>query len=104
MLRGRATELERLDELLAAARAGRSGAVVIRGEAGIGKTALLRHVASRGDGAVVLHAEGVEAEMELPFAALHQLCAPLLGDLEGRRLNEALQSAFGWARAASRPT
>jgi DNA-binding CsgD family transcriptional regulator len=104
MLRGRATELGQLDDLLAAARSGRSGAVVLRGEAGIGKTALLRHVASRGDGALVLHAEGVEAEMELPFAALHQLCAPLLGALNGLPppQREALESAFGLS-AGSRP-
>jgi DNA-binding CsgD family transcriptional regulator len=104
MLRGRATEVERLDELLAAARTGRSGAVVLRGEPGIGKTELLRHVASHGDGALVLHAEGVEAEMELPFAALHQLCLPLLGTLEGLPppQREALESAFGLT-AGSRP-
>src|SRR5215475_13420556 len=97
MLRGRSAEIDRLDELIAAAREGRSGAVVVRGEAGIGKTALLDHVASNSDGALVLHAEGVEAEMELPFAALHQLCAPLLGALEGLPTpqREALESAFG---------
>src|SRR5262249_18493564 len=97
MLRGRIAEIDRLDELIAAAREGRSGAVVVRGEAGIGKTALLEHVASNSDGALVLHAEGVEAEMELPFAALHQLCAPLLGALEGLPApqREALESAFG---------
>src|ERR671918_706210 len=97
MLHGRSTEVGRLVELLEAARAGQSGALVVRGEAGIGKTALLNHVASSGDGALVLHAEGVEAEMELPFAALQQLCAPLLGGLD--RLpapqRDALQTAFG---------
>ena len=104
MLRGRAAECAQLDELLAAARDGRSGALVLRGEAGIGKTALLRHVASRGEGALVLHAEGVEAEMELPYATLHQLCAPLLGDLDELPppQREALQSAFGLS-AGSRP-
>jgi DNA-binding CsgD family transcriptional regulator len=104
MLRGRATEFERLDELLEAARAGQSGALVLRGEAGIGKTALLDYVVSSGDGARVLHAEGVEAEMELPFAVLHQLCAPLLGALD--RLpapqRDALQTAFGLS-SGSRP-
>src|SRR5262245_8130151 len=97
MLRGRTAEIDRLDELMAAAHEGRSGAVVVRGEAGIGKTALLGHVASNGGGALVLHAEGFEAEMELPFAALHQLCAPLLGALEGlpSPQREALESAFG---------
>ena len=104
MLHGRATAVGRLVELLEAARAGQSGALVVRGEAGIGKTALLNHVASSGDGALVLHAEGVEAEMELPFAALHQLCAPLLGALD--RLpapqRDALQTAFGLS-SGSRP-
>jgi DNA-binding CsgD family transcriptional regulator len=104
MLHGRSTAVERLVELLEAARAGQSGALVVRGEAGIGKTALLNHVASSGDGALVLHAEGVEAEMELPFAALHQLCAPLLGALD--RLpapqRDALQTAFGLS-SGSRP-
>ena len=72
MLRGRAAELERFEELLAAVRAGRSAAVVVRGEPGIGKTSLLQHAASRADGARIVHAEGVEAEMELPFAGLQQ--------------------------------
>ena len=104
MLRGRETEIGRLDDLVAAARAGRSGAVVLRGEAGIGKTALLRHVAAHAEGALVLHAEGVEAEMELPFAGLHQLCGPLLGALEGLPPPQrgALESAFGLS-AGSRP-
>jgi DNA-binding CsgD family transcriptional regulator len=104
VLRGRATEIGRLDDLVEAARGGRSGAVVLRGEAGIGKTALLRHVASRSDGALVLHAEGVEAEMELPFATLHQLCAPLLDALDGLppSQGDALRSAFGLS-APSRP-
>jgi DNA-binding CsgD family transcriptional regulator len=104
MLHGRTADVGRLVELLDAARAGQSGALVLRGEAGIGKTALLNHVASSADGALVLHAEGVEAEMELPFAALHQLCAPLLGALE--RLpapqRDALQTAFGLS-SGSRP-
>jgi AAA ATPase domain len=104
MLRGRATEIGRLDDLLAAAREDRSGAVVLRGEAGIGKTALLRHVASHSEGALVLHAEGVEAEVELPFSGLQQLCAPLLGAVEELPppQRDALESAFG-LRAGSRP-
>jgi DNA-binding CsgD family transcriptional regulator len=97
MLRGRGSEFAQLDELLDAARDGRSAALVLRGEAGIGKTALVDYVAARHDGAFVLRTEGVEAEMELPFAALHQLVVPLLGQLE--RLpapqREALQTACG---------
>jgi DNA-binding CsgD family transcriptional regulator len=103
VLRGRASECAQLDELLAAARAGRSAALVLRGEAGIGKTALVDYAAAL-DGARVLRTEGVEAEMELPFAALHQLCMPLLDDVE--RLpapqRDALQTAFGLS-AGSRP-
>ncbi len=102
VLRGRATELGRLDELLDAARRGTSGAVVLRGEAGIGKTALLEHVAARAQGARLLTAEGVRSDMELPFAALQQLCAPVLGDAE--RLpppqHDALRTAFGLSPGA----
>jgi len=103
VLRGRTTELARLDELLAAARDGRSGALVLRGEAGIGKTALVEHVGTGDGGARVLRTEAVEAEMELPFAALHQLCLPLLGEVD--RLpepqREALQTAFGLSSGSS---
>jgi DNA-binding CsgD family transcriptional regulator len=97
VLRGRASECAQLDELLAAVRDGRSGALVLHGEAGIGKTALLDYVAAAAYDMRLLRTEGVEAEMELPFAAVQQLCAPLLGSLE--RLpppqRDALQSALG---------
>src|SRR5262249_25157157 len=97
MLRGRAPELGRLDELLDAARRGMSGALVLRGEAGIGKTALLDHVAASAGDARILRAEGVQSDMELPFAALQQLCSPVLGDIA--RLpapqHDALGTAFG---------
>ena len=96
-LRGRETERARLEQLLAAVRAGQSAALVLRGEAGIGKTALLDYAAERGEGNRVVRTAGVESEMELPFAALHQLCAPLLDGLE--RLpppqRDALGTAFG---------
>jgi hypothetical protein len=71
-LRVRAAEVQRLDGLVSAVRAGRSGAVVLRGGARIGKTALLRHVACRCEETLLLRVEGVEAEMELPFAALQR--------------------------------
>jgi predicted ATPase len=74
VLLGRATECAKLDELLNAVRSGRSAALVVRGEAGSGKTALLDHVAGRSDGCRVDRATGVESEMELPFGTLHQLC------------------------------
>jgi AAA ATPase domain len=97
VLRGRASECARLDELLAAAREGRSGALVLRGEAGIGKTALIEYAATSGDESRVLRTEGVESEVELPFAALHQLCARLLGDVDALPgpQRDALQTAFG---------
>jgi AAA ATPase domain len=96
-LAGRGVEGARLDRLLADARAGRSAVLVLRGEPGIGKTAVLGYAAERAQGFRVVRAAGVESEMELPFAGLHQLCAPLLGDL-GRLpppQRDALGTAFG---------
>src|SRR3954463_12819785 len=82
MLRGRRDERAVLDGLLDEARAGASGVLVLRGEAGIGKTALLEHASESASGFRVVRIAGVESEMELAFAALHQLCAPLLDRLE----------------------
>ncbi len=97
VLRGRASECARLEELLSAVRRGESGALVLRGEAGMGKTALLDYVSRLCEGCRVIRAGGVESEMELPFATLHQLCMPLLDGLE--RLpalqRDALRTAFG---------
>ena len=97
MLRGRSAERVQLDRLLEAIHAGQSAVLVLRGEAGIGKTALLEYTAERAEGCRVLRAVGVESEMELPFAGLHQLCAPLLDGLERLPLpqREALGIAFG---------
>ena len=78
-LRGRRLECEALDRLLAGVRAGQSQVLVLRGEAGVGKTALLDYVQERSSGCRVARAAGVESEMELAFAGLHQLCAPMLG-------------------------
>src|SRR4051794_17388275 len=74
---GRTSERAALDGLLARVRAGESEALVIHGEAGIGKTALLRYAARQASGFRVAQLTGVEAEMELPFAAIHQLCATM---------------------------
>src|SRR3954454_9393726 len=74
---GRTTEREVLDGLLARVREGDSEALVIRGEAGIGKTALLRYAARQASGFQVVELTGVEEEMELPFAGVHQLWATL---------------------------
>ncbi|MYX73785.1 AAA family ATPase [Streptomyces sp. SID3915] len=98
-LLGRQLETRRLRELIGAARTGRGGALVLRGEAGIGKSTLLEHVEEAASGFRVLRAGGSELEAELPFAALHQLCLPVLGHLtelpaEHRR---ALRVAFDLA-------
>ena len=73
MLVGRDPERSRLLHLLDGARAGTSGVMVIRGEAGVGKSALLDEVVTHADGASVLRVRGVESEAELPYAALHRL-------------------------------
>ncbi|MFJ9566699.1 AAA family ATPase [Streptomyces fuscichromogenes] len=96
-LRGRNRELTALDQVLATVRAGSSAVLVLRGEAGIGKTALLDRTADRATGFRILRVAGVETETELPFASLHQLCAPLLGGahrLPGPQ-RDALSVAFG---------
>ena len=77
-LLGRRRERELLDRLLEAAGSGDGGALVIHGEAGVGKTALLEYAVEAARAFRVLRTVGVEAEMELPFAALQQLCSPIL--------------------------
>jgi DNA-binding CsgD family transcriptional regulator len=102
MLRGRYDERAVLDGLGADARAGRSGVLVVRGDAGVGKTALLEHAIRSASDLRVLRSVGVEAEMELAFAALHQLCVPVLDRLE--RLpgpqRDALATTFGLSAGA----
>lgn len=97
MLRGRRNETDALDRQLARIRAGHSAVQVLRGEAGVGKTALLDYVAERASGCRVARAAGVQSEMELAFAGLHQLCAPMLDGLEGLPgpQRDALRVAFG---------
>ena len=96
-LRGRASECGLLDGLLADVRRGESRSLVLRGEAGIGKTALLEYLSDSASDITVLRAVGVESEMELAYASLHQLCAPLLDRVarlpEPQR--EAARVAFG---------
>src|ERR1700688_2251337 len=96
-LRGRSREREQLGQLLTAIRSGRSGVMVVRGEAGIGKTALLEQLVEQASGCVVARATGVQADMELPFAGLQQLFGSMLGSLE--RLpgpqRDAVEVAFG---------
>ena len=94
---GRRRECGALDQLVNAVRAGGSRALVLRGEPGTGKSALLDYLAGRAPGCRVVRAAGVESEMELAFAGLHQLLAPMLDLLE--RLpgpqREALRTGFG---------
>src|SRR5215218_5683075 len=96
-LRGRRRECDVLGQLVNAARAGESRALVVRGEPGVGKTALLDYLAEHATGCRVARAVGVESEMELAFAGVHQLLTPMLDRLQ--RLpgpqREALRAAFG---------
>ncbi|RSM91868.1 LuxR family transcriptional regulator [Kibdelosporangium aridum] len=97
MLRGRRGECAALDRLLAEARSGRSQVLVLRGEAGIGKSALVDYLADSAAGFRIARAAGVESEMELAFAGLHQLCAPMmthLSRLPGPQ-RDALTTVFG---------
>src|SRR5580693_8752100 len=102
-LRGRLDELGFLDRLIDAVRADQSRALVLSGEAGVGKTALLDYVAGHAAGCRVVRAAGVQSEMELAFAGLQQLCKPLLDHLD--RLpgpqGEALAIAFGLSAGAA---
>ncbi|WP_223256643.1 helix-turn-helix transcriptional regulator [Micromonospora endophytica] len=97
MLLGRATERAALETLLDRVRAGMSQVIVLRGEAGIGKTALLDAVAEAGTDLQVLRVAGVEAEAEFPFAALHRLLVAYVNDLDGlpATQRQALSVAFG---------
>jgi len=96
-LRGRAGECALLDDFVSAIRRGESRSLVLRGEAGIGKTALLEHMSAAASDLTVIRAVGVESEMELAYASLHQLCAPLLDRLA--RLpapqRQAMEIVFG---------
>src|SRR5262249_8646111 len=101
-MRGRAGECALLDDLVSAIRRAESRSLVIRGEAGIGKTALLEHVMELGSDLSVVRALGVESEMELAYASLHQLCAPLLDRLPTLPApqREALEIVFGLSAGA----
>ena len=96
-LRGRRSELGVLDRLLEAVRAGESRALVLVGEPGAGKSALLDYLAGRASGCRVARVAGVQSEMELAFAGLQQLCAPMLDRAEGLPVpqRDALRTAFG---------
>jgi hypothetical protein len=91
-LRGRADECALLDGLIEDIRRGESRSLVLRGEAGIGKTALLEHLIASASDLTVVRAVGVESEIELPYASLHQLCSPLLDHLAGLPPHSATRS------------
>jgi DNA-binding CsgD family transcriptional regulator len=96
-LHGRRRECAVLDGLLDQVRGGRGTVLVMRGEGGVGKTALLEYVAGRARGCRLARITGVQSEMELAFAGLHQLCAPMLSRMEclPAPQREALRTAFG---------
>ena len=96
-LRGRSEECRTFRELVSTIRSGASQVLVVRGEAGVGKTALLTYLSELAEGFRCVQVSGVESDMELAFAGLHQFCAPLLDhldDLPGPQ-REALDVAFG---------
>ena len=101
-LRGRRSECEALDRLVESVRAGENRALVLRGEPGVGKSALIQYLLERASGCRVARSVGVESEVELPFAGLHQLCAPFLDRLDGLPgpQRDALRTAFGLAAGA----
>ena len=92
---GRSSEREALDRLVAGVLDGQSRVLVLRGEAGVGKTTLLEYLTENAPGCQIARASGVESEMELAFAGLHGLCAPMLGRI--RRLPEPQRDALGTA-------
>ncbi|HEY1323094.1 MAG TPA: AAA family ATPase, partial [Streptosporangiaceae bacterium] len=104
-LRGRSSEVSALGRIVEAVRAGESRVLVIRGEPGVGKTALLDNLATQASGCQVVRALGVQSEMELAFAGLHQLCGPMLNRLDRLPVpqREALQTAFGLISAVPAP-
>ena len=99
---GRRSECDVLDRLVEAVRAGESHALVVHGEPGVGKTALMEYIVERSSGCRVLRAAGVQSEMELAFAGLHQLLAPILDRLDHVAVpqRDALRTAFGVSRGS----
>jgi hypothetical protein len=96
-LTGRRAECSVLDRLVGDIRAGKSRALVVQGEPGVGKSALLEYLAEHAPGCRVARVSGVQTEMELAFAGLHRLCAPFLDGLDRIRVPQrnALEVSFG---------
>jgi predicted ATPase len=105
MLVGRGTERARIDALLAGAREGQGGALVLRGEPGIGKSALLADARSRAADMRVLHAHGVQAEAELVYSGLHELLRPVADRLDALPVlqADAVRGALGLGPGQSTP-
>jgi DNA-binding CsgD family transcriptional regulator len=105
MLLGRELERARIDALIASALEGRGGSLVLSGEAGIGKTAMLDYAAERAGSVLVLRARGVQAEAPLAFSALHDLLLPVSDELEciPRHQAEAVRSALGLGPDTANP-
>ena len=103
MLRDRQREREALDNLLDGLQRGQSGALVLRGDAGVGKSALLEYVVENASETRVLRATGIESEMQLAYAALHQLCAPIVDRIEHLPTPQAnaLATTFGLSDGAA---
>jgi DNA-binding CsgD family transcriptional regulator len=99
MLVGREVERERIDHLLTEARSGRSGALLVTGERGIGKSALLRYAVEEAEGMTLLRATGVESECELPFAALADFLRPAVDGLSALPSPQAVALAGALALA-----
>src|SRR5690349_1934983 len=108
MLYGREVERRHLSGLIESARAGSAGAVVVRGEPGIGKSALLADLAATTPDVLVLRTQGLESEAPLAYAALHRLLRPLLGrhghvgGLPPPQV-DALRAAFGESDGTAEP-
>ncbi|HTT90761.1 MAG TPA: AAA family ATPase, partial [Acidimicrobiales bacterium] len=100
-LLGRRAECEALDDLVARAGGGHGSVTVLRGEAGVGKSALLSYLSEQVEGWHVARALGIESEMELDYSGLHQLCAPMLSQLDALPVpqREALATVFGLSTA-----
>jgi hypothetical protein len=98
-LTDRRSERDALDRLADAVRGGQSRSLVVRGEPGVGKTVLLDYLAGQARECRVVRATGVQTEMELAFAGLRQLCAPMLGRAGHLPVpqRDALRTAFGLA-------
>src|SRR3712207_7388033 len=103
-LRGRGDECALLDDLVSAVRRGESRSLLLRGEAGIGKSALLHYLIAVASDLTVVRTVGIESEMELAYAGLHQLCSPLLQWLDKLPApqREAIEIVFG-LRAGAAP-